>query len=163
MTGQELTKRLINDIENVLKAKSKARTTEEILNDFKANVLTPEKRSSTSSEEMNIATLYQFSISGELGNITQFIKHFNNQLISYSKGDNIDIRKYLEEVKSNKEEIINTFQRIIDDTNLVTYDGHSMTPLSNLLYERLGYLHNAANSAIATYNTIIQKSKSNNS
>lgn len=156
MTGKELTDRIINDLEKVVRAKNIARSHGQIMTDITASSLNPSYDSKFSIGESWIALTCDISLPGELARFTQFVNYYN-LLVSFSKDDIVNINDYLKQVKENKDQIADTFEKIRNNTNLKFIVGTESKPFYDLIKERADYIHSEVASVDNCYKRLIEK------
>ncbi len=143
MTGEELTSRLINDLEEVVRAKSIARSQEQIMADIAFYASNPSTESNFNIGESWIALTCDISLPGELARFTQLI-NLNEKIISYNKDDKVDISYYLNQIMENKNKIAVMIEQIKDNNNHRFVTGQNSQPLFDLIKERADYIHSEA-------------------
>lgn len=158
MTGTELTDRLIDDIKKAIRAKSIARSHEQLMIDMASYARNPSFELNHSIEESWISLTCNISLPSDLEVFTQFINYFE-PIIEYRKDSKINMVLYLQLVEENKQKIADGFQKIKDNKKLVFVSGLQVDPLFNLLKERLDYIHADAMSVDSCYYSLMNKRK----
>ena len=133
MTTNELTHRFIEDIKSSLLIRQTTNDPMAIIGQLKTG-LNPDIRNFHSS--INV-----IRFNDHLGNVTQFI-NFYDRLVDHDKNAELNLEAFCEEVISNQNQIEDTFQKIIDNPNLIA--GFENQKLSELLLEELDYLHHCS-------------------
>lgn len=91
---------------------------------------------------MNVLTAINVhDFDNHLSNLAQFI-NWNETIVAYNKGENIEISIFQRDIKANKEKIIDVFQKLLDDKNHI--EAYEDISISEFLTQQLDMLHDAA-------------------
>jgi len=73
--------------------------------------------------------------------LSQFI-NWNEKIVDHNKDETVEILIFQRDIMANKEKIIDVFQKLLDDKNLIEADED--IPISEFLTQQLDMLHEAA-------------------
>lgn len=141
MRHNELYDRLINDLEIAVKAKSMSRDPYKLANDIGTATRSMGKvKSDFTIEEGWMSLTCYISLPGHLERLTQLL-NFKTKSIEMSYSGLAPIESYYEQIAKNRTIILGQIQELIENKNLVFYDGSGTTPISEILEEELEYIH----------------------
>ena len=134
MTGQELTDRLIDDLNTTIKIRSK------VTDPF------------TQIRQLGLTGKYDIKDFWSALNVQDFDAHLdilsqfintNERLVDHDKGKKVDIGSFHRDVNANRKKIGEMFQQVIDNKGLV--DLISGKPISEFLVQQLDWIHSSTN------------------
>ena len=133
MTGKEYTDRLIDDLENTIKTRMRV-----------ADPFTQIRNLGITGEASMqdfMAALDVGEADAHLNNLPQFINTYD-KIVKDNPNKKMDIYTFKDDIINNRKSVEETFQKIIDDENLVNPYGNKL--MSEYLIDILDYVHSAS-------------------
>ncbi|NNV57196.1 hypothetical protein [Limnovirga soli] len=153
MSIQELTDRFISDVDNVILAKSVARSLEQIRYERKLYANDIKTKLTVSLDESNISMDYEIILPYSLGDIGNFLNH-NEKVFKVETDGKVIITNFAAEIKANKLCITNTIQKLKDSPNLIVYFGDSQLTQFDYLIDKFEQLHDQSVVLLKCYQRI---------
>lgn len=153
MSTQEMTDRFISDVDNVILAKSVARSQEQIRYERQLYAKDIRAKWNVSLDESNISMDYHIILPYSLGHIGNFLNH-NEKVFKVETDGKVSIPDFAAEIKANKQYITDTIQKLKDGANLIIYFGDSQVTQFDYLVEKLDELHGQSEVLLRCYQRI---------
>lgn len=156
MTTLELLERLIDNLQLSIRAKSRARSREQLQSEMTEFAKDFTAKLNFSIEESWISLTCDITLPYELGDLAQYI-NYSEQLISYKSGDKVDLQNFLNQVVQEKEKIVAMFQKINDSPNLIVSLGKEQQPLFSYIKQKLEDINKEVVSVDNCYKRLIEQ------